>query len=102
MKDEDMEMFEKEIEEWISTGILVPWLQERDGDIKNVLPLMGVRQEKGDTVKVRPVLDFRYLNDFIVSHTGSATPLCQDRLREWRRLGPDCSVVDLKKAYLKI
>lgn len=100
--DEDLKMFDAEIEEWISTGILVPWDLERDGTIRNVLPLMSVKQEKGEKVKVRPVLDFRFLNQYVVSHPGAATPLCQDRLREWRKLGSSCAIVDLKKAYLQI
>ena len=80
---EDLSMFEEEISVWIEEGILVPW----NGMVKNVLPLMSVRHEKGSKVKVRPVLDFRYLNKFIQNHPGAATPLCQDRLREWRKLG---------------
>lgn len=28
--------------------------------------------------------------------------LCQERLREWRRLRPSCAVVDPRKAYLQI
>jgi len=29
-------------------------------------------------------------------------PSCQERLREWRKLGPDCAAMDLNKAYLQI
>lgn len=100
--DEDRSAFDKEVSDWVTEGILIPWEESRDGELKNILPLMSVKQQKGDVVKIRPVLDFRYLNDHIVSRPGSATPLCQDRLREWRKLGPDCSVVDLRKAYLQI
>ena len=81
---EDKEAFDCEIQEWINEGILIPWEPTRDGEINNVLPLMSVRQEKGEAIKIRPVLDFRYLNDFILSLPGSATPLCQNRLREWK------------------
>jgi len=99
---EDQEAFDKEIETWVNDGILVPWNEQRDGELKNVVPLMSVKQQKGEVIKIRPVLDFRYLNDHIVSRPGAATPLCQSRLREWRKFGPNCAVVDLKKAYLQI
>ena len=99
---QDQEAFDKEIETWVNDGILVPWNEQRDGELKNVIPLMSVKQQKGEVIKIRPVLDFRYLNDHIVSRPGAATPLCQSRLREWRKFGPNCAVVDLKKAYLQI
>lgn len=99
---EDKEEFSAELDLWIREGILVPWDVKRDGCVKNVLPLMSVRQVKGDKTKVRPVLDFRFLNEYILSFPGSATPLCQERLRQWRQVGNNCSVVDLRKAYLQI
>ena len=99
---EQEEAFDDEIQQWISDGILIPWNSQRDGEIKNIIPLMSVKQEKGQIVKIRPVLDFRFLNDYVVSCPGAATPLCQNRLREWRRWGPNCAVVDLKRAYLQI
>ena len=98
----DKDEFDAELDVWIREGILIPWSAEHDGDVKNVIPLMSVRQQKGETSKVRPVLDFRFLNDYIASYPVSATPLCQERLREWRQLGANCSVVDLRKAYLQI
>ena len=63
---------------------------------------MSVRQVKGDEVKVRPVLDYRFLIDQIISCPGWSLPSCQGRLREWRMLGPDCAAMDLRKAYLQI
>lgn len=98
---EDEEMFDNEIKDWIEEGILTPWKEEY-GEIKNIIPLMSVKQHKGEVVKVRPVLDFRFLNDFVRSNPGSATPLCRDRLRQWRQNGTKCAVVDLKRAYLQI
>ena len=99
---EQKDAFDQEIQQWIDDGILVPWCKERDGDLKNILPLMSVKQEKGNTTKIRPVLDFRFLNDYVISRPGSATPLCQERLREWRQSSPNFAMVDLKKAYLQI
>ena len=104
VKDEDLDAFNDEIMQWINEGILIPWSQEEHGDIKNVLPLMAVRQQKGENVKIRPVLDFRFLNDHVqvLSLPGSSTPLCSDRLRQWRQLGSMCAVMDLRKAYLQV
>ena len=98
----DLKEFDAEISLWVSEGILIPWDFNEHGDIKNVLPLISVRQQKGEVTKVRPVLDFRFLNDYVLSLTGAAMPLCQERLREWRRYGQNCSVLDLRKAYLQI
>ncbi len=94
--------FDNEIATWVRDGILMPWSQERHGNIRNTVPLMAVEQCKGATTKVRPVLDFRRLNQSIVSRPGFALPLCQARLREWRKYGLNCSVVDLQKAYLQV
>ena len=64
--------------------------------------MFGIRQAKGEGYKVRPVLDYRPLNEDIQSHPGGATPLCSDRLREWRQRGCECAVVDLRRAYLQV
>ena len=101
VKEEDLSAFDAEITKWITEGILVPW-KPQHGEIKNVIPLMSVRQQKGETIKIRPVLDFRFLNEYVKSFPGAATPLCRARLREWRKMGSNCAVVDLQKAYLQI
>ena len=96
------EEFNKEVQAWVDAGYLAPWDEQKDGTIKNVVPLMCVQQRKGAATKIRPVLDFRWLNEHILSRPGAAMPLCQDRLREWRQRGCHCAVVDLKKAYLQV
>ena len=58
--------------------------------------------KKGELTKVRPVLDFRWLNARIKSRPSAATPLCQEKLRQWRRLSNECAVVDLRKACLQL
>jgi len=63
---------------------------------------MSVRQFKSEKVKIRPVLDYRKLNKEIESHPGGALPLCSERLREWRQMGKNVSILDLRKAYLQI
>jgi hypothetical protein len=72
--DEVKEDFDKEVKSWIDEGILVP--TEDPGG--NILPLMAVKQEnKG---KVRPVLDFRNLNEYVLCHTGDSA-VCDETLR---------------------
>ena len=58
---------------WIQEGILSP--VPSDVDVTSVVLLMAMEQtNKG---KVRPVLDFRQLNEFVSSHPGgSAAPDC--------------------------
>jgi len=88
--------FAAEIEEWIHKGWLVP--ADRSVGAQN-LPLLAVEQRnKG---KVRPVMDFRALNEHLESHTGDSHN-CKDTLREWRQKGENLGVLDLKKAYLQI
>ena len=102
VKESDRELFDAEIQSWVESGILVKHDMQAHGEVKNFLSLMAVRQEKGDKLKVRPVLDFRNLNKEVESHPGGAIPLCAERLRQWRQLGPNCSLLDLRKAYLQV
>ena len=64
LKGKVKEEFDKEVERWIDEGILVPWKGVEEG----VLPLMAVIQPTKN--KVRPVLDFRELNNYVMCHTG--------------------------------
>ena len=52
-----------ELESWISKG----WLKRWDGPDKGVIPLLAVFQPTKD--KVRPVMDYRELNNFVECHT---------------------------------
>ncbi|XP_076049715.1 uncharacterized protein LOC143030451 [Oratosquilla oratoria] len=53
--------------------------------------------------KVRPVLDFRELNQFVKCHTGDDfVDVCSETLRRWRRRRGASAVVDLRAAYLQI
>ena len=51
--------------------------------------------------KVRPVLDFRELNDHMDPFTACADR-CTEKLREWQRAGSNVSVLNLRKAYLQV
>ena len=72
--------FEREVERWIQEGILKPW---EGGEVGGILAFMAVEQPTKN--KVRPVFDFREVNDYVECHTGDAIlEVCDDRLREWR------------------
>lgn len=91
--------FDKEVNEWISNGWLVPYDETTHGPPRGLIPLMAVRQQNKD--KVRPVLDYRELNSHVDAYTAEAD-VCADQLRRWRRHGSDVAVVDLRKAYLQV
>ena len=69
------EEFDREVERWITDGILV----EVDGDrqVESVVPLIAVAQVTKN--KVRPVLDFRELNQFVSCHSGDSA-VCDDTI----------------------
>ena len=97
MDKEKRQEYEAEVERWIDEGILIPWR----GEVKRVIPLMAVEQPTKN--KIRPVLDFRELNESVKCHTGDdMTDVCSEKLREWRQLEGDGEMVDLKAAYLQI
>ena len=87
--------FCKELDNWIEDG----WLQPYDGDVDAVIPLMAVIQKNKS--KVRPVMDYRKLNEYVSSHTAESS-VCGEKLRSWRRMGCNLSLIDLRKAYLQI
>ena len=98
----DRNGFDAEMNSWVSEGILVKYDATQHGEIQSFLPTMAVLQDKGDEKKIRPVLDYRMLNQVVKSFPGGSVPLCSDRLREWRQRGSNCSLLDLRKAYLQI
>lgn len=102
VRESDYDAVDDELNVWRDEGIIVRYDKQKHGDIKRFIPLLSVRQEKGSNVKVRPVFDYREMNKDIRSHPAGATPLCADRLRQWRQLGRNCSIVDLRKAYLQV
>jgi hypothetical protein len=87
--------FEEEVREWIRDG----WLQEYSGNCDGVVPLMAVIQPNKE--KVRPVLDYREVNQYVTTHTAESE-VCGEKLRNWRRMGTNVKILDLKKAYLQI
>ena len=91
--------YDKELQNWIDNGWLVPYLEDKLGPPKGLIPLMAVIQQNKQ--KVGPVLDFRELNDHMDPFTAHAD-ICTEKLREWRRAGSNVSVLDLHKAYLQV
>lgn len=75
----DRAAFDTELQQWIANG----WLQPAPLGTKPTLPLMAVKQEhKG---AVRPVMDFRRLNEHVSCHSGDADA-CTEKLRSWGRM----------------
>ena len=91
--------FSQELESWIKKGWLVPHNEQQHGAPRGLVPLMAVRQNNGG--KVRPVLDYRELNDHVTAFTADSD-VCADQLRKWRRHGVNVAVLDLRKAYLQV
>jgi len=87
--------YEAEVDDWIRRGWLVPF----DGETTGLIPLMAVMQHSEG--KVRPVLDYRELNQYVSSHTASSD-VCAAKLRTWRQLGENLSIINLRKAYLQL
>jgi hypothetical protein len=75
-------------------------MKKKHGQIQYVLPLMAIPQPKKD--KVRPVLDYRNLNDLMESFPGSYDAVCQEKIRKWRKRGTAVKFLDLRKAYLQL
>ena len=101
---EDQEMkFCTAVDEWVSNGWLVEYDQQLYGKPACVLPLMAVVQEHKATTPVRPVLDYRKLNELVASNPGLQSPVCEDTLRKWRKKGEqEYELIDIRKAYLQV
>lgn len=50
---------------------------------------------------MRPVLDYRELNQYVSSHTASIV-VCNEKLRAWRKQGSNPSIFDLRCAYFQL
>ena len=89
--------FDKEVESWIAKG----WLKPYEGDAGDgIIPLVVVVQANKN--KVRPVMDFRELNEFVECHPGTDAATSDETVQRWRRMREPLKVLDLKSAYLQI
>ena len=84
--------YENEILQWQRNGWLLPYSEEELGPPKGLIPLMAVMQEQKQMVHL--VLDYRELNGFVDAFTANVE-VCTQKLREWRRLGVNVSILDL-------
>lgn len=87
--------YDAELTRWIEEG----WLVACDRPEHGIIPLLAVHHTGKN--KVRPVLDFRELNNAVKSHTADSE-VCPETLRRWRLMGDRLGVVDLKNAYLQL
>ena len=91
--------YEQELRAWIEDGWLIPYPDQKLGPPKGLIPLMAVVQQ--NKAKVRPVMDYRELNQYVDAFTADAD-VCASKLREWRQQGANVSLLDLRKAYLQV
>ena len=97
-------LFCAEVDAWISAG----WLVEHDtaahGKPRCILPLLARVQEHKVTTPMRLCLNYRRLNECLVSQPGSEAPVCQETLGKWRKGGhaEEFDILDDKKAYMQV
>ncbi|XP_065654532.1 uncharacterized protein LOC136081163 [Hydra vulgaris] len=98
VKPQLLHQFNDEMDVWVKNGWLKPCNKEEKSTI-GIVPLMAVEQEnKG---KIRPVLDFRELNQYVNSHNASSDA-CDEKVRKWRTVGDKFATLDLRCAYMQI
>ncbi|XP_065196213.1 uncharacterized protein LOC135827687 [Sycon ciliatum] len=102
LSEEQEQLFRAEVQMWIDQGWLVPHDAEVHGSPIAVLPLLANCQEHKLSTPVRPCLDYRALNQLIVSNPGNDVPVCPEKIREWRQRPSESTVLDIRKAYLNI
>ena len=74
----------------------MPW----SGKVKGILSLMAVFQPTKK--KVRQVLYFRELNKYVACHTRDGINVCEEVMRELKRMVEATKIITLKSAYLQI
>lgn len=77
----------------------MPYLEERLGSFKGLIPLIAILQQK--KVKVCPVMDYHKLNHHIDAFAANAD-VCADKVCEWRYKGSNVSLLDLKRVYPQV
>ena len=97
MSNEYRREYEEELKRWVDEGW--PYDVSEMGDPVGLIPLMAVVQKKKG--KVRPVMDYRSLNEHVDTYTANAD-VCIDKVREWRKTGVNVCALELKGAYLQI
>ena len=101
MSDEERRLYLAEIQSRADSGFIEPYDAMVHGPVRGMMPLMPVVQLQKST-PVRPVMDFKELNELLTSEPRRGVKSCTEALRQWRRMGPKCKLVDIRKAYLQI
>ena len=91
--------YEKELRAWIDAGWLIPCPHKKLGLPKGLISLMAVVQQTKS--KVRHVMDYRELNQYVDTFTADAN-VCASKLRRWFQHGPNVCLIDLRMAYLQV
>ena len=91
--------YEKELRAWIDAGWLIPYPHKKLGPPKGLIPLMAVVQQSKS--KVRHVMDYRELNQYVDTFTADAD-VCASKLQRWFHHGPNMCLLDLRRAYLQV
>ena len=102
LSDAQEELFQKELHTWLENKWLVPYDEAVHGPLGAVLPLLPAVQQHKPSTPVRPCLDYSMLNEFILSNPGANSPVCGDKIREWRQRTDDSKLLDIRKAYLQV
>ena len=87
------------LDDWIKDGWLIPYLDQKCGPPRGLIPLMAILQQS--KLKVWSVMDYCELNQYIEVYMADAIA-CTSKLREWRQKGSNVSLLDLRKAYLQV
>ncbi|XP_067933713.1 uncharacterized protein [Watersipora subatra] len=101
INDDDRKKFDEEVQRWIDDEWLELYDNTVHGHVEGIIPLMAAKQPNKPN-KIRPVMDYCELNNYIHSNPGVETATCQEKLRNWRLGGSKACLLDLKKAYLQI
>ena len=71
--------YERELQAWIQNGWLIPYPESELGPPKGLIPLMAILQENKQMV--RPVMDYRELNEHVNTYTANAD-VCAQTMQE--------------------
>ncbi|XP_067943044.1 uncharacterized protein [Watersipora subatra] len=99
--DDDGKEFDEEVQRWIDDEWLELYDSTVHGHVEGIIPLMAAKQPNKPN-KIRPVMDYRELNNYIHNNPGVETAICQEKLRNWGLGGSKACLLDLKKAYLQV
>ena len=99
VRKEIQSALDQEIEKWVDKEYLIPYNEEELGPPKALIPIFPIFQEHKS--KLRPILDFRMVNDSVSPHTAKAD-VCAVKIRSWRRMGVNTCILDLSSAYHQV